>query len=246
MAYPITTIDLPDSILQVQGGSFRLMPEGEYSSGQWATTPRATGPRFMRWNAEMDLLPFRKGANGDLRFDWEVFVTRLEGTAKAFRLYDPLRCLPRGAGAGIWNPRLPGGVRSQGEYTVDGSYLIDGVYHIDGGSTYAYVGTAADRYATSLHLTGLVPSTLVFKAGDQLSVGGNLHMIMDDATSDSSGETSVLISWRLWKPALVGDRVELEHPTGRFVLRSSDGGTMVRAFYTGQASISAIEVPYVE
>jgi len=246
MTYPITTIDLPCSLFRVQGGSFRLMTEGEYSSGQWATTPRSTGPRFMRWMADLDLLPFMKGADGDLRFEWEVFIARLEGTSKAFRLFDPLRVLPRGAGAGIWNPRSPNGKQSQGQYNIAGAYLIDGVWHIDGGSTYAYVGSDTGRYATALHLTGLVASTLVFKAGDQISVGGNLYMIMDDALSDSSGETTVLLSWRLWKPALVGDRVELQKPTGRFVLRSADEGTLIRSGSAGQASISAVEVPYVE
>jgi hypothetical protein len=246
VTYPIRTIDLPCRLLRVQGGTFRLSEEGEFSSGQWATTPRSTGPRFSRWMVDLDLVPFTKGANGDLRFEWEVFVARLGGTSVAFRMWDPLRVLPRGAGAGIWNPRYPNGRRSLGEYVIDGAYLIDGAYHIDGGSTYAYVASNADRYSDTLHLKGLVPSTLVFKAGDHISVGGNLHMIMDDALSDSAGETRVLISWLLWKPALVGDRVDLEKPTGRFVLRAADEGTMTRNYSTGQASISAVEVPNLE
>lgn len=246
MTYPIRTIDLPCRLFRVQGGTFRLSPEGEFSSGQWVPTPRSTGPRFSRWAAELDLVAFIKGADGDLRFEYEVFIARLGGTSVAFRMFDPLRVLPRGAGAGIWNPRYPAGRKSQGEYAIDGSYLIDGAYHIDGGSTYAYVAESADRYADSLHLKGLVPSTLVFKAGDHIGVGGNLYMIMDDALSDASGETRVLISWRLWKPAVVGDRVDLEKPTGRFVLRSADDGTMTRSYSTGQASISAVEVPHVD
>lgn len=245
MAYPIRTIDLPCELFRVQGGSFRLMDEGEFSSGQWSTTPRSTGPRQKRWTVDVDLLPFIKGADGDLRFKWEVFIARLGGTSVAFRMHDPLRILPRGAGAGIWNPRFPNGRRSQGEYAIDGSYLVDGAYHIDGGSTYAYVASNADRYADTVHLKGLVASTLVFKAGDHISVGGNLYMVMDDALSDASGETRVLISWQLWKPALIGDRVDLEKPTGRFVLRSGDEGTLNRSGSSGQASIAAVEVPHV-
>lgn len=246
MTYPIRTIDLPSDLFRVQGGTFRLSTEGEFSSGQWSATPRSTGPRQSRWTAQLDLLPFMRGADGDLRFRWEVFIARLGGTSVAFRMCDPLRVLPRGAGAGIWNPRNPNGRRSLGEYSIGGGYLIDGAYHIDAGSTFAYVGSDTPRYADTLRIRGLVPSTLVFKAGDQIGVGGNLYMIMDDAVSDATGETRALISWRLWKPALAGDRVELRRPTARFVLRSGDEGTMTRSFSTGQASIAAVEIPHVE
>lgn len=246
MSFPIHTIDLPCRLFRVEGGSFRLITEGEFSTGQWTSTPRATGPRFERWSAKIDLLPFLKGANGDLRFEYEAWVARLHGTSVAFNMFDPLRVYPRGAGAGIWNPRYPNGRQSQGQYNIDGAYLIDGIYHIDGGSTYAYVGTDAARYADALHLTGLVPSATVFKVGDHISVGGNLYMIMDEAVTDANGETTVLLAWKLHKPQLEGDRVDLHKPTGRFVLTAPDEGTMIRQGSSGQASISAIEVPFLD
>lgn len=246
MSYPLHTIDLPCRLFRTQGGSFRLVPEGEYFTGQWAPTPRATGPRFERWSAKLDFGPFTKGADGDLRFEFEVWVKRLGGTSVAFKMWDPLRVYPRGVGAGIWNPRHPNGRQSQGRYTIDGAYLIDGIYHIDDGSTLAYVGSDAARYADALHLTGLVPSAVVFKAGDHIEVGGNLYMIMDEAVSDANGETTVLLAWRLHKPHLAGDQVNLHKPTGRFVLLTPDEGTMQRSYSTGQASIQAIEVPYLE
>lgn len=246
MSFPIQTIDLPDRLFRVQGGSFRFVTEGEFSTGQWAATPRSTGPRFDRWSAKLDLVPFLKGADSDLRFEWEAWVARLRGTSVAFRMYDPLRVYPRGAGAGIWNPRSPNGRQSLSQHNIDGSNLIDGEHYIDGGSTYAYVGTDAPRYADSLHLTGLVPSATVLKLGDHISVGGNLYMIMDDAVSDATGQTTVLLAWKLHKPQLVGDRVDLHKPTGRFVLTSPDEGTLMRERSSGQASISAIEVPFFE
>jgi len=246
MSFPINTIDLPCRLFRVQGGSFRLVPEGEYSTGQWAATPRSTGPRFERWSAKIDLVPFMKGASGDLRFEYEAWVARLHGTAVAFRMWDPLRVLPRGVGAGIWNPKDGRGRRNLGQYNIDGSFLIDGEHNIEDGDVAAYVGSDAPRYADALHLTGLVPSATVFKIGDHISVGGNLYMVMDEAVSDANGETTVLLAWKLWKPALVGDRVELYRPTGRFVLSAPDEGTLTRSYSTGQASISAIEVPYLE
>lgn len=250
MSYPLHTIDLPGRLFRIQGGSFRLVPEGEFSTGQWAPTPRSTGPRFERWTAKLDFAPFTKGANGDLRFEFEVWVKRLGGTSVAFRMWDPLRVYPRGVGAGIWNPRYPNALQNRGEYKIDGAYMVVGddgkYYQIEGGSTLAYVGSDTARYSDALHLTGLVPSATVFKAGDHIEVGGNLYMIMDEAVSDANGETTVLLAWRLWKPALVGDQVNLHKPTGRFVLLNPEEGTMQRQYSTGQASIQAIEVPFLE
>jgi hypothetical protein len=161
-------------------------------------------------------------------------------------MFDPWRVLPRGAGAGIWNPRDSAGRRSTGSYVIDGSYYIDGHYTIDGGSTIAYVGEDAERYADSVVMSGLVPSTVAFKTGDDFEVGGNLYRVMDDVTSDSSGVARVTLSWRLWKPAVAGDRINLYQPCGRFVLTDADQGVIQRSFYSGEASIDAIEVPYVD
>jgi hypothetical protein len=104
VTYPIRTIDLPCRLLRVQGGTFRLSEEGEFSSGQWATTPRSTGPRFSRWMVDLDLVPFTKGANGDLRFEWEVFVARLGGTSRRLQDVGPAaRAAARGRG---WHPGI--------------------------------------------------------------------------------------------------------------------------------------------
>lgn len=246
MSFPLHTIDLPCQFFRVQGGSFRLVPEGEFSTGQWAPTPRSTGPRFDRWTAKLDLAPFMKGANGDLRFEWEAWVARLGGTSVAFRMWDPLRVLPRAAAAGIWNPKDGRGRRNLGQHNIDGSYLVDGEYGVEDGATTAYVASDAARYSDALHLSGMVPSATVLKIGDHISVGGNLYMVMDEAVSDANGETTILIAWKLWKPALAGDQVNLYRPSARFVLMSPDEGTLQRSYSTGQTSIQAIEVPFLE
>lgn len=243
MSFPIRTIDLPCELLLPVGGTFHHKPIGEFSQGQWLPYNRATGIRQKLWAAEIQAADFNKGQRGDRRFEFEAFIDRLDGTSVAFRLWDPWRIYPRGMGAGIWNPRYPNGKQSQGQYHIDVTHHIDGVYHIDGGSTLAYVAEDAERYADSLLMTGLVPSALVFKVGDDFEVGGNLYRVMDDATSDANGMARVLLSWRLWKPALAGDRINLHKPTGRFVMVDADQGVIQRANAGGQASFQAIEVP---
>lgn len=246
MSFPIRTIDLPCDLLLPVGGTFHHRPIGEFAQGSWSPFPRSGGVRQKLWAATIQLADFTKGPRGDRRFDFEAFIDRLDGTSVAFRLWDPWRVYPRGMGAGIWNPRYPNGRQSQGKYVIDGAYLVDGVHHIDGGSTLAYVAEDTPRYADSVLMSGLVANATVFKTGDDFELGGNLYRVMDDAVSDSAGMARVLLSWRLWKPALEGDRINLYRPCGRFVLVDADQGIIQRAFSGGQASIQAIEVPEVE
>lgn len=246
MDFPSKTIDLPCDLLLPVGGSFHHRPIGEFAQSQWAPMVRSGGIRQKLWVPTVQAADFLRNRRVDRRYRFETFIDRLDGSSVAFRLWDPWCVYPRGVGAGIWNPIYPDGRRSHGEYVIDGAYLIDGQYHIDGGSTLAYVGENAPRYADSILMTGLVPNATVFKEGDKFEVGGNLYRVMDDALSDSNGDARVLLSWKLWRPAVVGDQINLHKPTGRFVLADVDQGIIERAFSTGQASISAIEVPYVE
>lgn len=246
MSFPIRTIDLPCDLLLPVGGSFHHRVVAETAQGQWLPFPRSTGLRQKLWAVTVQPAPFDKGARGDRRFEFEAFIDRLSGTSVAFRMFDPWRVLPRGVGAGIWNPRYPNGRQSTGSYLIDGAYLIDGHYTIDGGSTLAYVEEDSDRYADSVVLSGLVPNALVLKTGDDFEIGGNLYRVMDDAVSDGSGIARVILSWRLWKPALAGDRVNLHQPCGRFALADADQGVIQRVMAGGTASISAVEVPYVD
>jgi hypothetical protein len=246
MGFPIQTLDLPCELLLPVGGSFQHRPYGEFGQGQWLPYPRATGIRQKLWAPVVELAAFTKGERGDRRFEFEAFIDRLSGTTVAFRLFDPWRILPRGVGAGIWNPRQPRGRLSTGSYGIDGAYLVDGTYQIDGGSTIAYVEEDTARYADSLRISGLVPDALVFKVGDDFEVGGNLYRVMEDAQSDSAGHSRVSLSWRLWKPALAGDQVNLHRPSGRFILTDVDQGVIQRSYAGGQASIQAIEVPVTE
>lgn len=246
MSFPIRTIDLPCSLLLPVGGSMHHRPIGEFSQGSWSPFPRATGIRQKLWAATVTPLEFGKGRLGDRRFEFEAFIDRLDGTSVAFRLWDPWRVYPRGMGAGIWNPRNNSRKMSIGQYHIDEIYHIDGAYHIEGGSTFAYVGESAKRYANSIMMTGLAVNSTVFKVGDDFEVGGNLYRVMDEAVSDANGNARVFFSWKLWKPVVEGDRINLHKPCGRFVLTDAEQGIIQRSYWSGETSFQAIEVPVCE
>lgn len=244
MSFPLRTIDFPKSALRVSESTFHLSTEGEYSTGAFSPTPRSTGPRHQRWRTDVSTTALSDIDGEDQRMTWEATIASLQGTFIAMKLYHPARILPRGKGAGLY--RI-GHQHYHGDgYLIDGQYRIDGEYEIVDGSPYAYVAEDAARYDDTIVMTSLVPSELVFRRGDHFGLGGNLYMIMDDATSDENGEVRVRFLWKLWKPALTGDRIDLFQPTARFVLTSQDGGTMTHVPLFGTASFSAIEVPYVE
>lgn len=243
MAWPIHTIDLPETIFRPRGGTMQLVPDTEREAGGWSAIPRSGGPRHMLWRCELEMatMGWRPDLGVDQVQSWEASIARLAGTTNAFRIWDPYRRLPLGVGAGIYR-RMPSGQT----WLIDGSYEIDGGYAIEGGSPYATVETDAPRYANVVHMSGFVPSSTVLRDGDLFGLGGNLYMVNGDHLSDSAGEASIAFLWQLWKPALAGDQVQLVGATGRFVLAEVDGGTLRRNLVHGEASLTAVEVPYVD
>lgn len=246
MAFPIKTLDLAASIYRVSEGSFGLVPDAEISTASWGNVFRMNGPRHMRWVAELAMAVQYDDGVEDRRMTWDATVARMMGGFVAMRLYHPYRRYPRGFGAGVFRPAAFGKASLGDQYDIDGQYLVDGAYHIDGGSTLAYVAEDAPRYADSIVMSGLWPSSKVFHAGDHFEVGGNLYMVSDACMSDASGNCRVPFLWRLWKPALTGDRINLKEPTARFVLASADEGRQTYSNLIGATSLNAVEVPNVE
>lgn len=245
MAYPFSTIDLSASIYRVTEGTFGLVPDVEISTAAWGNLFRMSGPRHMRWIAELTMAAQYDDGYEDRRMTWDATVARMLGGYVAMRLYHPARQYPRGFGAGIFRPGT-GWKSVAGQYVIDGQYLIDGAFKIDGGSTIAYVAEDAPRYADSIVMSGLWPSSKVFHAGDHFEVGGNLYMVTDTCMSDAAGNCRVPFLWRLWKPALAGDRINLKEPTARFVLASADEGRQTYSSLIGATSLNAVEVPHVD
>ena len=83
---PVRVLDLPSGICKVVGGSFQLVPEGEFFTGQWTPTIGASGARNMRWMADIELAPLIPGDNGDLR---RLLAVRLAIVARSDKREPP-------------------------------------------------------------------------------------------------------------------------------------------------------------
>lgn len=245
MTDTLRTVDLPDRLMRVQENSFFLSSVGEDFTGTFNPRPRSGGSRYRRWVCSLSLNALPNDPDGrDLRFEFEAFIHSLDGTATGLRIYDALRTLPKGVAAGFYRDQA-----SRTEYfrTSGGSsWSISTGSRRVAGSGYCTVYADAARAADTVVLAGLTASATVFRAGDLIEVGGNLHEIAIDAVSDVNGRSAVRLNNRLWKPALADDIVTLSKPRGRFVLIDRDQGRSLRDMVTSSVSIDAIEVPYVE
>lgn len=143
--------------------------------------------------------------------------------------------------------KLRGGKRLARIY--DGSMVSDlqGSQPLGSGGVTSTVNINADAAAGAEEVTlnGLVASqATAFKAGDQIGIGENLHVIEDDAPSDSSGIATVSIQPPLRLGAAYGDPVNLVKPTGLFRLTSGADQLTFDLNQLGQAfSLSFIEEP---
>jgi hypothetical protein len=239
----IRTVDFPAKLMRVQENSFHLFPVGESSTSNFTTIPRMAGPRYKQWRVSMTANVLHDRLDDDLRLEWEAFIHSLDGTSTAFKIYDPVRKLPKGAGAGL---SRSGGFTEIPRQVSSVNYPFTQSAILVAGSGTAQIAEAAARYADSVVLSGLVASATVFRPGDLIEIGGNLHEVQQAAQSNASGNARVKLNNRLWKPALIGDLVRVEAPRGRFVMSGPDQGRAQRSLTTSSASIEMIEMPYVE
>lgn len=240
MGFPGGTIDHDPDLYGVERATFHLEADGVESNDAWDFGRRIGPPRAMRWHCDLQYGPF----DDDQRIRWDALIARTMGGYVAMRLHHPARHYPRGVGGGIYwssGARLSIG----GSYSIDGGHLVDGVHAIEGGTTIAYIGSDTARYADSLHMTGLWPSSTAFLPGDHFETGGNLYMVTDTAVSDANGECTVPFVWKLWKPALTGDAINLHKPTGRFVISGRAAAAQIYEGAIGRATLTAVEVPYI-
>ncbi|MEO1748672.1 MAG: hypothetical protein AAFR27_08670 [Pseudomonadota bacterium] len=238
----VTTIDFPAFLLKAQANQFRLASRGEMFSSAYNPAPRVGGPRFKQWIASYSFNVLYETAERDLRFEMEAFIHRLDGGHIAFRIWDDLRRLPRGAAAGISRND-----KSRTEYfRTNGSqqFSLTTSTRLVDGSGFASVHEAASRHADSIVLSGLVPDADVFQAGDLMEISGNLHEVRQLARSDANGRSRVDLNNRLWRPVTTDEKVNLSRPKGRFVLMNNEQGQFQRSIITSSGGFECIEVPY--
>jgi hypothetical protein len=240
--YITETRDFPAHLLKLQENSFFLKPTGESFRSNYNPAPRSAGPRYKLWNCSVTASYLHDTPDHDLRFEWEAFVHSLDGTRVAFRIPDSARLLPKGAAAGLSRSVVGSEI-----YRVADSvnYSLTDSTRLIAGSGLAQVAEDAARYADTIRIGGLVPDATVFRPGDLIEIGGNLHEVRLQALSNSSGESRVTLNNRLWRPALSGDIVTVESPRGRFVMADNEQGMATRVPLFSSSSISMIEAPYV-
>lgn len=235
----LITIDFPQDTFKMVEGTFDLrFFKNMYVSRLGVSRPSAAGSGHALWAVDVSIATMTVASSKK----WQARRARYIDNDLAFRIYDPQRYLPEGSGAGFKTTNTE--LLFVGTDLVERS-VADGLHWI-GGKTYCTVYEAADRYASSVVLDGLPANELkVFKEGDFIELGGNLYMVVADANSDANGRTRIEIKWKLWKPALVGDVVKFDNPSGRFVMVDPESAQVVKTpgFGTG-AQLIAMEHPY--
>jgi hypothetical protein len=96
--------------------------------------------------------------------------------------------------------------------------------------------------ATTLVLSGATVNGTLF-AGDWLGIGGQVRMVVADATANGSGAVTVQIEPPLRLGATTGATVNFEKPTALFILDGDEWrGQALRGGIAGPCSYSLVEV----
>lgn len=128
---------------------------------------------------------------------WETFLMQLRGRANAFQMGDPLRSSPRGSG------------------TVFGNHpLVD--------NTVAWGNAAGSEM---LGTKGWIANTPILKQGDWMQVGFRLYRVLDDVTSDASGNAVIPI-WPTLREQPNNDGTSVGYLNAAGAARKFSSGTL--------------------
>lgn len=110
------------------------------------------------------------------------------------------------------------------------------------------VDVAAAAGATSITLRNMVPSQAQsLKADDMFGIGENLYLVTDTAASDASGYTTISFLPPLRQAVADGDAVNLNKPTGLFMLTSGlDGLSASHSGFSSQLTLKFMEDPDID
>jgi hypothetical protein len=230
----------PEHLMQIAEVDLKPVTIAQGSRGAQLPQIRTRGVVQAYWRLDMSFAALEKE-------DWRelsAFISRLDGQRNRVSIYDPSRERPLGAGFGT-------AVTYSWEY--DGTpyaWEYDGTTYLwqAGAKTSVWLAASASRGADRVTLGGLTASTAkAVKRGDLLGIGGNLHEVVTEGNSDSSGESTVQIRPRLHKPASALATVQVDKPRGRFALASMDSfsQSITPPTLSRSASLSLVEVPDV-
>lgn len=107
---------------------------------------------------------------------------------------------------------------------------------------------AAIAGATSITLKNMIASQAIsLKADDMFGIGENLYLVTDTAASDSSGKTTISFLPPLRKAVAEDDAVNLNKPTGLFMLTSGlEGLSASHSGFSSQLNLKFMEDPDID
>ena len=82
--------------------------------------------------------------------------------------------------------------------------------------------------ARNMLITGATPSSVIFSAGDYITVAGEMFEVTDPASSDAQGRVTVLLNKRIRKTLTAGTAVEYLNPYSEMRMTSDTWSMSVR------------------
>lgn len=154
-------------------------------------------------------------------FDFQAFLSRLEGPINPVRLFD-------------WQRRFPRLFSAQAEQPFsDLSLFDDGSGWAETGLT-PLVSATALLGARTILTDGWPVSTSVLMRGDLFGVGGFMYEVLKPAATDSSGATSITFQPGLREQVIDGDPLRLYRPNCRFRLMTDAEAAINRNVVHGE------------
>lgn len=80
----------------------------------------------------------------------------------------------------------------------------------------------ADQTGTEIHTDGWTPEEVILKAGDMIGIGGELKMVINDVTSNASGEAFIPFQPALRASPLDDSVIDITAPTALFMLTENE------------------------
>lgn len=199
---------------------FDIATRTVFSSSALRRSRTAFGSVIQQWTAELSF----ENLPPDLWARIDGLRSGLDGPLGVIRMWHPVRYLPLGMAAGLNMSTVF--ALGNGSPFSDGTYFSDGKGFLDA-SAWGTVATSLDIGSEYVTLGGLVASQpLSIAAGDLFEIGGYLYRAVQDAASDASGKSSIMIRPRLRTRVLAGDPVKFAYPTSPFQLADDSQGAV--------------------
>ena len=217
ITYPLS---LPTSI-GIESIELRAVNAVATSQSPFTYKQQIVAHQGQRWEASVSVPAVRR----DLAAPWKAFLTSLKGQQGTFLLGDPDYVTARGK-VSLGSPWfLQGGVWALGG-EWDDSVSYDYVPPEGGVTAVPSVSGNQSANSDTLVITGFSPSVSgVFLAGDYIQLGSassaQLYQVLQDASSNGSGEITLDIWPNLRTNVVDGAPVVVNSPKGIFRLANN-------------------------